>query len=49
MNDRAVATPSAEQVRQPLYTDALEHWKNYDAFLSPLKQALENHDRSPTS
>ena len=49
MNDRPVATPSAEQVRQPLYTDALEHWKNYDAFLSPLKQVLEDHDRSPTS
>jgi tetratricopeptide (TPR) repeat protein len=45
LNSRAVATPSAEQVRQPLYTDALEHWKNFEAFLSPLKQALNNNDR----
>lgn len=47
LNERAVATPSSEQVRQPLYTDALEHWKNYEEFLTPLKQALENHDDSP--
>jgi len=45
LNRRAVATPSAEQVRQPLYTDALEHWKNFDAFLSPLKRALNISDR----
>ena len=42
LNKRAVATPSAEQVRQPLYNDALEHWKNYEAFLGPLRQAIEN-------
>ena len=40
MNKRAVATPSSEQVRQPLYTDALEHWKNYEEFLTPLKDAV---------
>jgi tetratricopeptide (TPR) repeat protein len=49
LNRRAVATPSSEQVRQPLYTNALDHWKNYDEFLSPLKQELENHDVSPAS
>lgn len=49
LNSRAVATPSAEQVRQPLYTDALEHWKNFDAFLSPLKQALKNDGRPQAS
>ena len=49
LNSRAVATPSSEQVRQPLYTSALEHWKNYDEFLSPLKQALEDHGHSTTS
>jgi hypothetical protein len=49
LNKRAVATPSSEQVRQPLYSDALEHWRNFDAFLSPLKQALENDDRSRAS
>ncbi|MFL6689624.1 MAG: tetratricopeptide repeat-containing sulfotransferase family protein [Alphaproteobacteria bacterium] len=38
--DRAVLTPSAEQVRQPIYTDALEHWRNYEKWLGPLKAAL---------
>ena len=40
LNKRAVATPSSEQVRQPLYADALEHWKNYEEFLTPLKDAV---------
>ncbi len=40
LNKRAVATPSSEQVRQPIFTDALEHWKNYEAFLTPLKQVI---------
>jgi hypothetical protein len=39
-SDRAVLTPSAEQVRQPIYTDALEHWRNYEKWLKPLKVAL---------
>jgi tetratricopeptide (TPR) repeat protein len=47
LNRRAVATPSAEQVRQPIYTKALEHWKNYDEFLEPLKQALQSSGRNP--
>jgi hypothetical protein len=38
---RAVATPSSEQVRSPLYDSALEHWKNYEAFLEPLRRALD--------
>lgn len=41
LNKRAVATPSSEQVRQPIFTDALEHWKNYEAFLTPLKQVIK--------
>lgn len=45
-NSRAVATPSSEQVRQPIYSDAVDHWKNYETFLSPLKQALAKHDVS---
>jgi tetratricopeptide (TPR) repeat protein len=39
-NDRAVRTASSEQVRQPIFTDAAEHWRNYDAWLGPLKAAL---------
>ena len=45
LNERAVATPSSEQVRQPLYRDALEHWRNYEPFLGPLKQAIDENAR----
>ena len=38
--DRAVRTPSAEQVRQPIFTEGLEQWRNYEKHLDPLKQAL---------
>jgi len=37
---RAIRTPSAEQVRQPIYTQGLEQWRNYEANLDPLKKAL---------
>ena len=37
---RAIRTPSSEQVRQPIYTDGLEQWRNYEAHLGPLKEAL---------
>ena len=37
---RAIRTPSAEQVRQPIYTQGLEQWRNYEAHLGPLKEAL---------
>jgi tetratricopeptide (TPR) repeat protein len=39
-NDRAVRTASSEQVRMPIFKDAVDHWQNYDAWLGPLKQAL---------
>jgi predicted Zn-dependent protease len=39
-NERAVRTPSAEQVRQPIYTDALEQWRHYEPWLGPLREAL---------
>ena len=38
--ERAIRTPSAEQVRQPIYTAGLEQWRNYEAHLDPLKKAL---------
>ncbi len=38
--DRTVATPSAEQVRRPIFRDALQHWRNYEQFLAPLRVAL---------
>ncbi|MEG3122569.1 tetratricopeptide repeat-containing sulfotransferase family protein [Sphingomonas sp. GB1N7] len=37
---RAVRTPSAEQVRQPIYADAVDHWRHYEAWLGPMKDAL---------
>ena len=39
-NPRAVATPSSEQVRQPIFTDGLDHWRNFEPWLPPLKAAL---------
>jgi len=37
---RAVLTPSAEQVRQPLSDTAVDFWRNYDAWLRPLLDSL---------
>lgn len=39
-NTRAVRTASAEQVRRPIFTDSLEHWRHYERWLGPLKDAL---------
>jgi tetratricopeptide (TPR) repeat protein len=40
-NDRAVSTPSSEQVRQPIYRGALEQWRNFEPWLGPLREALD--------
>ncbi|MGP8033086.1 MAG: sulfotransferase family protein, partial [Steroidobacteraceae bacterium] len=37
---RVVQTVSSEQVRQPLYAEALEQWRNFEPWLGPLKEAL---------
>jgi tetratricopeptide (TPR) repeat protein len=37
---RAVRTPSAEQVRQPIYTSGVGYWRNFSQELEPLRQAL---------
>jgi len=39
-NQRAVRTPSSEQVRTPIFRDALEHWRRFEPWLGPLKEAL---------
>lgn len=39
-NQRAVRTASSEQVRQPIFRDALEHWRHFEPWLDPLKVAL---------
>jgi len=38
---RAVNTPSYDQVSKPLYTHSINRWKNYEAHLTDLKNALE--------
>jgi tetratricopeptide (TPR) repeat protein len=39
-NDRAVRTASSEQVRKPIFREAVDHWRHYEPWLEPLKQAL---------
>ncbi len=38
--ERAIRTPSSEQVRRPIYREAAEEWRSYEAHLDALKQAL---------
>ena len=37
---RSVRTASSEQVRQPIFRDALEHWRHFEPWLGQLKVAL---------
>lgn len=37
---RFVATASYDQVRQPMYKKSVARWKNYEAHIEPLKNAL---------
>jgi hypothetical protein len=39
-NDRPVRTASSQQVRKPIFRDGVDHWRHYEAWLVPLKQAL---------
>jgi tetratricopeptide (TPR) repeat protein len=39
-NQRVVRTASSEQVRRPIYKDGVDHWRNYERWLDPLKLAL---------
>jgi tetratricopeptide (TPR) repeat protein len=38
--ERAVRTPSSEQVRQPIYRSGVEQWRRFEKHLGPLKEAL---------
>ena len=38
---RSVKTPSAEQVRQPIYKSGMDYWKNYESHLDELKINLK--------
>ncbi len=37
---RVVNTVSSEQVRRPINTDSVDHWRNYETWLGPLATAL---------
>jgi len=38
--ERSVRTASSEQVRQPIYREALDQWRHYESSLGPLRDAL---------
>ena len=40
-SERVVRTPSASQVRQPIYKSSVQAWKKYEQHLQPLVSALE--------
>lgn len=42
-NTAPVATASSTQVRAPVYRTSVGRWRNYEAQLAPLREALEKH------
>jgi hypothetical protein len=38
--ERAIHTPSAEQVRQPINRAGLDQWRHFEPWLGPLREAL---------
>jgi hypothetical protein len=47
-NRRVVQTISSEQVRRPIYTESVHHWRNYESWLGPMREVLgELVDRYP--
>ncbi len=38
--ERSIRTASSEQVRQPIFKEGIDQWKNFEPWLGPLKQAL---------
>jgi hypothetical protein len=39
-SERAVRTPSSEQVRKPIYRAGLDDWRRFEPWLDPLIEAL---------
>lgn len=39
-NDRAVRTASSQQVRRPIFREGVDHWRHYEPWLTPLREAL---------
>jgi hypothetical protein len=46
-NNRVVLTPSADQVRQPIYTTSVGLWRRYGKAITPLLRALGVDDQVP--
>jgi predicted Zn-dependent protease len=41
-NERAVRTASSQQVRKPIFREGVDHWRNFEPWLGPLKESLGN-------
>jgi hypothetical protein len=39
-SDRPVLTPSSEQVRRPISSEPVDHWRHYEPWLAPLIESL---------
>ena len=39
--DRPVRTASSEQVRQPIYTRSIHHWRNFEPYIGELIATLD--------
>ena len=39
-NERAVRTASAQQVRRPIFREGMDHWRHFERWLTPLRDAL---------
>jgi tetratricopeptide (TPR) repeat protein len=39
-NERAIQTPSAEQVRRPINREGVDYWRHYEPWLGDLKESL---------
>jgi len=40
--ERSVRTASSEQVRQPIYREGIDQWRNFEPWLGPLKSLLSD-------
>jgi hypothetical protein len=43
--ERSIRTASSEQVRQPIYKEGLDQWRNFEPWLGTLKEALDQSGR----
>jgi hypothetical protein len=38
--ERSIRTASSEQVRQPIFKEGIDQWRNFEPWLDPLKEVL---------